>query len=132
MTNLLSRWRKTTGYESLLWLESACMPGVRFSIRKMSLSQRIDLSAKLRDLTLKNDFLRAGELADQLDAVTAELMVKRLYLEWAVSNLEGIKIDGKPGSVALLIECGPDVLTDEIASAISAQLELSEAERKNS
>ena len=132
MMKLLSRWRKQGSYESLLWLESERFPGVDFSIRKISLSQRIDLSSRIRELTLKNEFLKAGELTDQLEASMADLLVRKLYVEWAVVDLKGLKIDGRPASVELLIERGPEELVNEMAEAIRSHLELSDEERKNS
>lgn len=131
MMNLLSLLRKKPSYESRLWLESKTISGVRFSIRRISLGQRINLSTRIRELTLRNEFLRAGQPADHLEAAMADLLVQKLYIEWALVDLEGISIDGKPGSVALLIERGPECLLNEIAGAIRAEMELSDAERKN-
>jgi hypothetical protein len=134
MMNLLSRWLKpdsAAGYQSLLWLESELFPGVEFSIRKISLAQRIELSSRVRELTLKNDFLRAGEPANQLEAAIADLLVEKLYVEWAVADLKGLRIDGRPASVELLIELGPEALVREMAEAIRSHLELSDSERKN-
>jgi hypothetical protein len=126
------RPNKRNCYQSLLWLESEQLPGVQFSLRKISLSQRIELSSRARELTHRNEFLKAGDLTDQMDARFADLMVEKLYLEWAVSDIEGLKIDGAPATVELLIERGPDVLANEMIEAIRSQLELSDAERKNS
>jgi hypothetical protein len=134
MMNLLSRWLKENAaadYQSLLWLESELFPGVEFSIRKISLAQRIKLSSRVRELTLKNEFLRAGEPANQLEAAITDLLVEKLYVEWAVAHLKGLQIDGEPASVDLLIERGPEALIREMAEAIGAHLELSDAERKN-
>lgn len=131
MMKFSSLWRKRTSYESLLWLESAEMPDVRFSIRKVSLGQRIELSSRIRELTLQNEFLRAGHLNDNLEANLADLLVQRLYIEWATAGLEGLFIDGKPCSVSMLIDSGPEALVAEIATAARSQLELSDDERKN-
>jgi hypothetical protein len=140
MMKLLSRWRKgeegtdsrRRSYESLLWLESELFPGVEFSLRQISLSQRIELSSRVRQLTLRTEFLRAGQLADQLEAAMADLLVQKLYVEWAVVDLKGLKIDGRTASIALLVERGPETLVSEITDAIRTHLELSDAERKNS
>jgi hypothetical protein len=140
MMNFLSRWRKRDSgqygnrpeHQSLLWLESELFPGVEFSIRKVSLAQRIELSARMRELTLKNDFLKAGELTDQLQATMADLLVKQLYVEWAVVDLKGLVIDGEPASLQLLLSRGPEALVNEVADAIHKHLELSDVERKNS
>jgi hypothetical protein len=136
MMKFISRWRNQlsppVNHQSLLWLESEIVPGVDFSIRKMSLGQRIELSSRVRELTLRNEFLRGGEPSDQLDAKLADLLVQKLYVEWAVADLKGLRIDGQPASLSLLIERGPEPLVGEMAEAISAHLELSDAERKNS
>lgn len=129
--NLFSLWRKSNDYKSLLWLESTALAGVRFCIRKMSLGQRIDLSSRVRALTQRNEFLRAGDPGDQVEAALADLLVQKLYVEWALTDIHGLQIDGKPCSIGLLIERGPEALIDEIAAAIRAQLEFSDAERKN-
>ncbi len=129
--NCLSHWLKTTSYQSLLWLESECFPGVEFSLRKISLAQRIDLSARARELTLRNEFLKAGPLADNLEAAMANALVEKLYVEWAVSDIRGLKIDGEPASVNLLLQRGPEALVHEMADAIRQHLDLSETERKN-
>jgi hypothetical protein len=141
MMKLLSRWRnlctganapRKQSYESLLWLESEDFPGVEFSLRRVSLSQRIELLSRIRELTLRNEFLKTGPLTDQLEASIADLLVKKLYLEWAVVDLKGLKIDGQAASVAMLIGQGPEALVSEIADAIRAHLELADSERKNS
>ncbi len=137
MTSFFSRWRKRnfstkTSYRSLLWLESELFPGFEFSIRKVSLAQRIELSSRVRELTLRNEFLRSGEPAEQMEAQLAELLVQKLYVEWAVVDLKGLQIDGRPASVSSLIERGPEALVREMAGAIHNYLELSESERKNS
>jgi hypothetical protein len=131
MMKLFSRWRKQAPYQSLLWLESESFPGVSFSLRKVSLSQRIDLSSRIRELTIRNEFLRAGQLTDQLEAGIADLMAQKLYVEWAVAAIQGLRIDGEQASVAKLIEDGPETLVAEMACAIRSHLELSDAERKN-
>jgi hypothetical protein len=67
-----------------------------------------------------------------VEAAAADLLVQKLYMEWAVAEIDGLRIDGEPVSVVLLIERGPESLVAEIAGAIRTQLELSDTERKNS
>ena len=126
----ISPWRKTICYQSQVRFQSKSIPGVSFSIRKVSLAQRIDLSSRIRELTLRNEFLRAGELTDHLDANIADLLVRKLYLEWGLVAIEGLKIDAKTASTQSLVDQGPEVLVCEIADAIRFQMELSDAERK--
>ena len=119
-------------YSSVVWHESRCLKKVTFSVRRPSLAQRIELTRRIRDLTLENEFLRAGEQADQLAAALSDLYVQRLYVEWGLAEIRGLSIDGVAADVRSLIERGPDALVEEVASAVRAELQLSETERKNS
>jgi hypothetical protein len=123
--------RKPSNYQSLIWHESAALNGVRFATRRVSLAQRIELTQKARELSLKYEFMKAGEPSDQVEASLADLLVRRLYLEWGLVQLRGLTIDGQQPTAEALIEKGPEALSDEIISAIRAELELSEEERKN-
>jgi hypothetical protein len=130
---LPSRSRKSSSpYSSLVRHESKAMPGVSYAIRRVSLSQRIELTKKARDLSIRYEFLRAGDTADQLEASLADLLVRRLYLEWALAELSGLTVDEQPATIEALIEKGPEALSEEIIAAIRAELGLSEEERKNS
>jgi hypothetical protein len=104
---------------------------VRFAVRKASLLQRIELTSRIKELTLHHEFLKAGDIPDQLDATMADLLVRRLYLEWGLSQISGLRIDGDPAGVESLIERGPEPFVEEILAAIKAELDLSEDERKN-
>jgi hypothetical protein len=100
-------------------------------VRKPSLGQRIALTGRVRELTLDNEFLRAGDISDQVTASLAELLVKKLYVEWGLAAIKGLKIDGEEASATALIERGPEELIDEIVAAIKAESGLTEDERKN-
>ena len=123
---------RETNYISVAWYESRHLEQVSFAVRRPSLAQRIELTDRARNLSLKYEFLAAGGAADQLEASLSELLVRRLYLEWGLVDIKGLKIDGGPATVARLIERGPEELTDEIISAIKAESGLSDEERKNS
>ena len=123
---------KNTNYESIVWHKSRCVERVSFAVRRPSLGQRIELTERVRELTLKHEFLAAGDLSDQLSATLSELLVRRLYLGWGLSAIRGLSIDGQPADVGSLIERGPERLADEIVTAIKAETGLSEDERKNS
>lgn len=129
--NCLSRLRRRRALSSLSWHESRTIPGVRFAIRRISLEQRIELTKSVRDLTLRYEFLKVGEPTDQLEAALADLLVRKLYIEWAVAELEGLRIDGHTATPAMLVENGPERLSDEVVETIRTMLELSEQERKN-
>ena len=132
MMKLPSRLRKPSSYSSVIRHESKARSGVSYAIRRVSLSQRIELTKKVRDLSLRYEFLRAGDTADQLEASLADLLVRRLYLEWGLAELSGLTVDEQPATVEVLIEKGPEALSEEIIAAIRAELGLSEEERKNS
>jgi len=123
---------RDANYSSVAWYKSSCLEQVSFAVRRPSLAQRIELTERARGLTLKHEFLAAGDLSDQLTASLSELLVRRLYLEWGLAEIKGLKIDGEPASMTTLVERGPEELADEIIKAIKAETGLSEDERKNS
>ena len=130
--SLLLRLDKNETYASVVWHDSVRHPGVRFAIRRASLLQRIELTRALKALTAKEEFLRAGDALEEADAALADLLAKKLYLEWAVADLAGLSIDGHPADVNSLVARGPEDLCDEIVETIRASLELTEQETKNS
>jgi hypothetical protein len=119
------------GYASLSWHDSKTIEGVRFAIKRISLAQRLDLNKRVRELTLRHEFLKAGPAPDQLEAAWADLLVRKLYVEWGLAALEGFSIDGETATLELLIEKGPEKLVDEIVFVIQEETGLSEEERKN-
>ena len=84
-----ARSLKSSNYESLCWLESTNFPGVRFAVRKASLLQRLELSKRIQELTLKHEFLAAGGISEQLEATYADLLVRELYLECGTRDGRG-------------------------------------------
>jgi len=89
------------------------------------------LTKKARELSIRHEFLEAGDSADELEAALADLLVRKLYIEWGLVELTGLRVDEEPATVEALIEKGPEALADEIIAAIRGQLGLSEEERKN-
>ncbi len=122
---------KQPGYSSLLWHNSEIAVGVRYATRRVSLSQRIELTKRVRELALGHEFLKAGDSAQQLEATLGDLLVRKLYLEWGLAEIKGLSIDSRAGTVKTLIEKGPEALSYEIVAAIRAELDISEEERKN-
>ena len=118
-------------YSGETWHESQSFPGVRFAVRGMSLGARLTLTERLGDLLRRHEFLRAGDVLEDTEASLAELLVRRLYLEWGLVTIDGLLINGLDATADLLIENGPEDLSNEIVNVIRANLELSEAERKN-
>jgi hypothetical protein len=128
----ISRLRRVPSYSSLAWHESRTVPGVRFATKRISLGQRLELTRNVRELALRYEFLKAGEPSEQLEASLADLLVRKLYIEWGVAELEGLRIDGQKATPTMLIAHGPERLSDEVIETIRAELELSDEERKNS
>ena len=131
MKSLLPLHREAQ-YASVVWHRSRCIERVSFAVRRPSLGQRIELTTRVRHLTLKHEFLKAGDLPDQLAASLVELLVKRLYLEWGLIEVKGLEIDGRVANVSTLVERGPEELVEEIVEAIKKESGLTEDERKNS
>jgi hypothetical protein len=123
---------KGLNYSTVSWHSSETTPGVRFAIRRVSLRQRIELNHRIRELTMKYEFLRAGDTEDQLEAALSELLVSNLYLDWGLEKIEGLLIDGEDATPEVLIERGPETLAAEIAQVIQAETALTSDERKNS
>jgi hypothetical protein len=119
-------------YSSVAWRESQLRPGVRYAIRKPSLAQRIELMRRIRELMQKHEFLKAGNSAEQIEARLSELLADKLYVEWGLAEIQGLRIDGAPADPQMILEKGPEDLLDEIVRAIQAESGLSEDERKNS
>jgi hypothetical protein len=132
MTKYMSPSHSGSQFESSRRLESQSVPGTVFWVRKVSLSQRIELLTRVRELTQKHEFLSAGNPEEQMEATLGDLLTVRLFLEWGLERMEGLQIDGQDPSVSLLIDRGPEELCGEIAGAIQKECGLFEEERKNS
>lgn len=132
MMNSTSHSHSRLDYSSVVWHESQVLEGVRYAIRRISLLQRLDLVRQVRELMLRYEFLKSGDAADELQANIAELEVQKLYIEWALDEIQGLMIDGELAAASTLIAKGPEALICEIVGAIRQQMELSEQERKNS
>jgi hypothetical protein len=119
-------------YISRVHKQSACVPGVEFTISRLSLARRIELGQRIREVGLKHDFLAAGRsVIDQIDAGLVQRRIDRAYLEWGLIGIQGLQIDGVDATPEALIEAGPEELIHEILTAIRAELKLSEEETKN-
>jgi hypothetical protein len=132
MTKFTLPLHKHAEYSSVVWRNSGTYKDVRYAVRKISLAQRIEMAERIQELSSKYEFLKAGDALEQAQAHLADLLVRKLYLQWGLAALEGLIIDGAKASVELLIEKGPELLCEEIISSIRAEFELSENERKNS
>ena len=118
-------------YSSVHWHDSENFVGVKYAIHRISLLQRIELTRAVQELMHKHEFLRAGTQSDQVDANLAELLVRKVYIDWGLAAVQGLSIDGQEATPGSLVELGPESLAEEIVATIRTQLELSEEERKN-
>jgi len=108
------------------------MPGVRFSIHRVSFGRRMELSRRVRELTRKAEFLDASnELHEKIEASILAQEIDAMYLGWGLATIEGLVIDGETATAVQLLEKGPEELVREVVSAIKEQCGLSETERKN-
>ena len=119
-------------YESCARVESKVRPGVAFVISKMSFVRRMEWIRGIRELSLKCEFLNAGESsAEKLEAALRAAEIDRLYVSWGLQDLTGLEVDGVAATPELLASRGPEDLFREAVSAIKAECGLSEEERKN-
>jgi hypothetical protein len=119
-------------HESCTRIESRVRPGVAFVISRMSFERRMDLIRRIRELSLKCEFLDAGESADdKLQSALLSGEIDRLYASWGLRELVGLDVDGVPATPELLACAGPEELFREAVAAIKSECGLSEAERKN-
>lgn len=119
-------------YTSVLTRASEVMPGVEFTIVKLSFARRMELARRVLELSRQMEFRAAGEGVE--DAIEANLLsceIDRLYLRWGLAEISGLVIDGLDATAELLAERGPEELADEIVAAVKAQCGLTESERKN-
>jgi len=119
-------------YASVARIESKEVPGVVFSINRISFGRRMELSRQVRALSQRSEFLEAGsQWGEKIEAGILAQEIDVLYLRWALVGIEGLVIDDEAATVEQLIEKGPEALTREIVLAIKEQCGLTEAERKN-
>ena len=119
-------------YDSSTRVESKVKPGVEFVISRMSFGRRMDLIRRIRELTLKCDFLNAGSSpSENLEAALLSAEIDRLYVNWGLQQLIGLEVDGQTATPELLASAGPEALFVEAVAAIKAECGLTEAERKN-
>jgi hypothetical protein len=119
-------------HESLVWVEAGSHAGVRYGVRRISISRRIELARRIREIGRRVEFLEGGgDAREKLEAAVLAGEIDRAYLEWGLAGIEGLMIDGVAATVEALIELGPVDLAAEIIARIKAECGLSDAERKN-
>ena len=121
------------GYASEAVVESRVVPGVTFTIAKMSFGRRVELMWRIRELSRRAEFLAAGqESGDKMDAALLRADIERLYVTWGVKAVTGLVVDGRVAGPELLAEAGPEELFREALAAVRRETGLNEEERKNS
>lgn len=123
---------RRTQYQSGEWFDSSTRAGVRFKIARVSVSRRIELARKIREIGRMLEFLEAGsDPREKIEAAVLEAEIDQAYLEWGLTEIAGLSVDGADATPATLIEKGPMELAMEILARIKAECGLNEAERKN-
>lgn len=119
-------------YESMRVVESQIAAGVRFTVTRVSFDRRLELMRRVRELARQAEFLEAGtDPLGKMDAALLQAEIDRLYVAWGLRSISGLELDGKPATVEMLAESGPEDLFREALVAVRAELGLSPAERKN-
>lgn len=119
-------------YTSEVTIDAESVPGVRFTIARMSFGRRLDLTRRISAVARRLEYLAAGgDDREKLEAAVLAGEIDRTYLEWGLRSVEGLTVDGEPATPADAIERGPEALTREIVAAIKHECGLSEEERKN-
>jgi hypothetical protein len=127
-------WRSDKGsYASEAVVESRAVPGVTFTIAKMSFGRRVELMRRVRELARRSEFLTAsGDAGEKMDGLLLQAEIERVYVRWGVKAVSGLAVDGVEASVELLAEAGPEELFREALAAVRREAGLKEEERKNS
>jgi hypothetical protein len=120
-------------YESYSRVDSKIQSGVAFIVSKMSFGRRTDLLRRIRELTMKGEFLQSGmEPKERLEAALLSAEVDRVYVAWGLHKVVGLEIDGAEATPELLASFGPEELFREAVAAVKTECGLSDDERKNS
>jgi hypothetical protein len=91
----------------------------------------MDLIRRIRELSLKCEFLNAGERAEEkLQAALFSAEIDRLYVTWGLQELTGLEVDGVAATPELLVETGPRGAVPWIVDAIKAECGLRNGTKK--
>lgn len=123
---------RAMNYESEKTIESQTAPGATFTIARMSLGRRIDLTRRLWELARKVECLEASDdPREKLEAALLASEIDRLYVGWGLVRVEGLILDGQPATPEALIGSGPEDACREVLAAVKAECGLTDEERKN-
>jgi hypothetical protein len=119
-------------YESFTTVESAVLPGVRLTVRRMSFSRRVELMRRIRELAQRAEFLQAGDnAAEKMDGALLCAEIDRIYVAWGVEAIAGLELDGAPATPETLASVAPEGLFREALEAVKAECELTGEQIKN-
>lgn len=117
---------------SIVTVESTQYPGVTFTIRRMTLRQRITLLRDLHALYREQEFSTSGSShADKINAQISSLRIEEVFLRWGVVDLQGLVVDGKAVEIDEVSERAPEGLVSEILAQIRECVNLTVDEVKN-
>lgn len=120
-------------YSSETVVASRAVPGVTFTIAKMSFGRRVELMRRVRELARRTEFLAASEdSGDKMEAALLRAEIERVYVMWGVKAVSGLAVDARLAGAELLTEAGPEELFREALAAVRRETGLNEEERKNS
>ena len=132
MTKLLSLSPSPLRCQSVDRFESAVLPGVFVTIRRMSLGRRIELAQAVRGLAGRLEFLEAGStVADSIDAAQVAAEIDAVYVRWGVAAIDGLEIDGCRANCENVIAAAPEKFIHEIVARVKHQCGLTNDERIN-
>jgi hypothetical protein len=121
-----------TFWQSNKTVASETMPGVEFSVARMTFGRRLELMKRVRDLAARLEYFDAGrEEKNRIEASLLGAQLDRLYIQWGLEEIRGLELDGEPATPQSLIDKGPEDLFQEILGAIKSECGLNEQERKN-
>src|ERR1700734_1057433 len=84
-------------YDSVVWIESKAVLGVRFAIHRISFGRRMELSRRVREISRRAEFLEAStELHEKIEANILALEIDAMYMHWGLVSVDGLIIDGEP------------------------------------
>jgi hypothetical protein len=119
-------------YESYEVVPSELQDGVTYTVTRMSFGRRLELMRRVRDLAPKLECFRAGSTQqDKLEAGVLSAEIDLLYLEWGLSEISGLHIDGMPATPLSLARSGPEPLFHEALKLVMGACRLSGPEIKN-
>ena len=119
-------------YASEKRIESNALPGVWFTIARMSFGRRIELTQRIWELAGKAEHLEAGgDVGGRLEAALVAAEIDGVYLRWGLRKIEGLTVDGEQATAEVVVTQGPEALCREVVAAIKAECGLNAEEAKN-